>query len=564
MRMPVFSSIFIAALLLLLPAHAGADKPLGAPNTTLLIESYVLDGNQSNNLGPAVQWVMENFWEAGACPEGESYQFCDTLRFGAALYNRPDCSPGSKLVVAPQEDGALPVQDFVTSNDTSYFCGQQQRRHLAQGLYGLQEELFDGLLDADPDEKDKWFENPHLTLAIISDVPRAGPGTGQTGNQVRDSLIAACDLFVGYPGDVPPMPLWTMVAREHSEEAVRFAGILSAAGGTGHCCDTDADEFCDPHDEADQIDVCNSLTARSESALRQDLSDDRYRCGFSTDSWITGAMDFETTGNNLPQITCHLNGLGPGHGNNPNVCDQEGRVRTDIFGKFACLRQLPRDFAPDVDVVQFCDASGCQSLFEEDGDFQFVDPGKSLIALSGQFCDALASGDGQVSVDPCPSQGLPCDTGLLGRCAQGVIECHEEEGLICRQLHFPMPEICNGRDDNCDGLVDNLDETVDDLPAQFQSRACFGNRVCVCPDGPERAHYGHDLMSFLDGQEGLCECRVALSADLGEGQAMPEGDEIPAPAACSSTRSLPTGPFLVVTIVLILFGVTRRLCAKRS
>lgn len=508
-----YTALFMALCFLIsIPATTWADAPLGAPNTTLLIESEVLDGNQSNNLGPATQWVLDNFWEEGPCPEGDSFASCDLLRFGAATYGRATCEAGAEIHIFPKEDGGAPVKQFVNSNDTSSQCTDPDLRPLADGIYDLRETYFPGLDGADEADKEKWFEHPYLTLAIISELPQYG-----SSPEVQRALQAACDVRNEYIGEVPSMFLWAMVARQHNDDAVAFAHLLSAAGGTGQCCDRQGTDGggpnCDPTIDAHRLDVCDHIEGRSDDDLRQDISTGRYRCATSQDSWKTGALDFETTGNNLPQITCHFNGLGPGTDNNPNVCDTGGRQATDLFGKFSCIRQIPREALHGDTSLRYCDAQGCELLSEQAGDFEYIDDNQSLISLNNDQCEAMVSEGGQITVDDCDAQGEPCETGLHGRCAEGYLACEPDGTLVCQPLRGPMPELCNGLDDSCDGQIDNVDTTIDDLPDEYQGLACFGTRSCVCPEGAEHAHYGHDLDSFVQGQEGLCQCRASQSLE---------------------------------------------------
>ncbi len=557
-------TITLFALLAAAPSLAAAtDNPLGAPNATFLIEADVLGGNQSNNLGPAAQWVLDNFWEAGPCPAGDSYEYCDILRFGAATYSDADCLPGVELQVVPHEDGADPVGEFLTSNETSTLCGQPQIRPLADGLLDLQKLTFPGLSSANGDVKDQWFDHPHLTLAVISAMPQ--DDEENNGAQVRRSLQAACKVSAGVPSQVPPMLVWAMVARLHDDDAVDFAHLLAAAGGTGQCCDTFDKPDCDPRDENQQIAVCAETALHPEGYLRDDIANGRYRCVNASDTWQTGALDFESTGNNLPQITCHLHGQGPGTGNNPNVCDQAGRQATDLFGKFACIRQLPRHMVGTTDELQFCDHSGCTTLSESAGDFEFIDDSNTLIAVADQYCEALASGTATIEPDPCPMQGLPCDTGNLGRCAPGVLDCDDAGNVVCHQLHQPMPEICNGLDDSCDGKVDNTWDTLDQLPSEHHPRACHGEAICGCPDGPERAYYGHDIQSFVDGHEGLCRCIAPASenhlstSNTAEGPGNIDPHSSPSISGCSQSSQSSGTTILMILALVFLTAVIRHL-----
>ncbi len=71
---------------------------------------------------------------------------------------------------------------------------------------------------------------------------------------------------------------------------------------------------------------------------------------------------------------------------------------------------------------------------------------------SADFTDLVMAVDGV----QCSGAGVPCSTGKLGACALGVTECAEgSTSPTCHELVQPMPEVCNGVDDNCDGIVDN-------------------------------------------------------------------------------------------------------------
>lgn len=61
--------------------------------------------------------------------------------------------------------------------------------------------------------------------------------------------------------------------------------------------------------------------------------------------------------------------------------------------------------------------------------------------------------DGQVDEEN-PGGGSPCMVpGKMGVCSLGVWNCQTGD-LVCLQQNFPMPESCNGLDDNCDGTTD--------------------------------------------------------------------------------------------------------------
>lgn len=73
--------------------------------------------------------------------------------------------------------------------------------------------------------------------------------------------------------------------------------------------------------------------------------------------------------------------------------------------------------------------------------------------------DAVTDGESELEADANEDliefDGECLVEGEQGRCAiGGVIEG------VCVQLHQPMPEVCNGGDDNCDGIIDGVPDGV--------------------------------------------------------------------------------------------------------
>ncbi|HXK18725.1 MAG TPA: DUF4114 domain-containing protein, partial [Polyangiaceae bacterium] len=101
-------------------------------------------------------------------------------------------------------------------------------------------------------------------------------------------------------------------------------------------------------------------------------------------------------------------------------------------------------------------------------------------AIDNDFDDFLFS----VSGVQCGGGGQPCDTGLLGVCAAGVLQC--KKGVIaCVQTLDSMPEKCNALDDDCNGTVDDGDGLC------MEGEICSSG-VCVpkCKTGEFRCPVG--------------------------------------------------------------------------
>jgi len=112
--------------------------------------------------------------------------------------------------------------------------------------------------------------------------------------------------------------------------------------------------------------------------------------------------------------------------------------------------------------------------------------------------------------------------GITNRCGIGKASCVEAVAY-CDAL-APMPEVCNGLDDDCDGVTDNLDDSWSNpafadmsLDGKYAPAACFQSNICVCPDGPDNIE-GETYEAYLQGwANGLaepnptCICGVGLN-----------------------------------------------------
>jgi hypothetical protein len=85
---------------------------------------------------------------------------------------------------------------------------------------------------------------------------------------------------------------------------------------------------------------------------------------------------------------------------------------------------------------------------------------RELCVPDGQpeFCDARDN-DCDGWLDRLPGgapviEPAPCNTELPGACARGTWVCSGIGEVVCRPTAGPMPEVCNGLDDDCDGETD--------------------------------------------------------------------------------------------------------------
>jgi hypothetical protein len=164
----------------------------------------------------------------------------------------------------------------------------------------------------------------------------------------------------------------------------------------------------------------------------------------------------------------------------------------------------------------------------------------SATADPGEASEEVCDGDdndcnGAVDDIPMDAQGrchvdFGGDTAMIeaetNRCKIGMATCSEGSGG-CIPFE-PMPEVCNGLDDDCDGVVDNLSTSWDQitdsngapytLPAEYEAAACYERNVCTCEDGDKDEIEGTDYTSFLEGwanesdpADPTCVCGEGLS-----------------------------------------------------
>lgn len=96
-----------------------------------------------------------------------------------------------------------------------------------------------------------------------------------------------------------------------------------------------------------------------------------------------------------------------------------------------------------------------------------------------------------------------CDTGLLGKCQLGEQGCSGGDWGSCVPFVAPVPEVCNGQDDDCNGLND------DGIPPT------------VCYSGPA-------------GTAGVGTCQTGLSSCQRGLPGPCEGEVVPIPEICGN------------------------------
>ena len=147
-----------------------------------------------------------------------------------------------------------------------------------------------------------------------------------------------------------------------------------------------------------------------------------------------------------------------------------GKVKTQSNAKWSSISPGGPTEMPEVS----CDGK------DNDCDGQ-IDEGQP------EVCDGKDNDcDGRVdenTTKSCPDSGKP------GRCKRGRRTCSAGSLNACKPKRQPIPEICNGLDDDCNGIVDdiknswskNWNVTTSDLTRAQRGKLCRQATACVCP-----------------------------------------------------------------------------------
>lgn len=517
------------------------------------LPSWDLAGNISKSLANAS--VIP-----GDCDEDDG-RTCDYLRTGLTLFNST-----TTVVSETGEDTSGDINTNLNNADPS-------------GLTGISKVA--EKIATTPSLQDPKTDN----VALIVTDARA--------NRADEILTAVGHLCSARDRGVSPVTTYAVLSSGNGDE--NLAGLYAAAGGTGHCC-AGSSTSCAP---AAQIDPCTygalgSALSQTGTApyTEATLKNNLMSCaGARLPSDVTQLkLDLLAQADDAACILELDIPDDPDMYNEPSY-PQLGALMTSgatkVIMDHANWRLLELPYCEpghmDCGLEATMRAKGSisdstASDFADEG-WYFANPERSKVRLTDKLCEEVQERrtlnvTTQLACQ-CSLDGQACHTGKPGRCAAGTYICDEvNQADVCTSDMEPMPETCNGLDDDCDGSVDNLDQareywedlrSMDPNADAFYEEgtilACNFADSCSC-DNIVREHLGDDLGEYLNAASGQsCICRSALSPTDDVADPTTPTATHPTASGCSATHSdtHPTAPGALLALFgLLLVRVRRR------
>ncbi len=490
--------------------------------------------------------LSASFGVPGNCTEDDGTG-CDTVRVGLAYF-----SDGITEITAPGEDTGGAISTGVAGAATGGFTGIDQVA--AQLLASAQ------LQDA---------SRSNFALVITD-------GKFNTIDQVSKAVRDLC-----MARERQGAPVTTYVMGPGATSDMTMNSLLAAAGGSGMCCEGGGRSSCG-QSGVKVFDPCDWLNNPGKLAGTLLASGEAPYTRVSMRSGSTGLSCFGATP--TTEVTAFKTLLA-------DVSREEGctlalHIPDDplmyVSPVYPQIGALPDPRATRIRInhkdwnlvdVPFCPPGEVDCGFSDnlaplgigepiltnfaDEGWYFVDETvRDKVRLTDRLCTEISAGrvkntTSQIACQ-CGVVGDACQvtnpdgSPKLGRCGVGAYACGEGQVKVCNQVHFPMPEICNGLDDDCDGSIDNLTTTaqnVPELPERYAHLQCLNRDACVCPAGASQQHLGQGITPALELEDYLqanletesgCYCSGGLEADVQPAQTSPA-------AAPALVQDLPSG-----------------------
>ncbi len=480
------------------------------PNVMLVVDK---SGSMKTEMSPGwSRWrtatavigeVTTDLERPGPCPTPNDAS-CDPVRWGLGFF-----SSSARLELEPAEDTSAEIRrilgDTVPSGET--------QTHTGANLLVSSVRLRDG-------------DRPQVGVIVTDGAP-------DLANTARQAVRHICTARTRASG---PVTTYTVGFGPGSNQAVN--GFMAAAGGTGQCCEGAAY----PCGAAEEVDPCDMSATELANAILDTGADDstyinsRYSCGGSLEAsngraFKAALLDITEEAACTFDLDIPADYPEPSASTDPDATWVEmGHV---LYGDVRLPFCAPGD--TDCGLAGTLQALGIPtseaSGYASEG-WYFADTARTKVRLSSRLCGEVQSRRvekvrTQVAC-VCRLTGEACTVTIDGftneqlqnmRCGAGVYEC--VQGVdVCTSLYGPMPEICNGIDDDCNGNTDDMSDSWDrpefqsaayDLPADRAGIDCQQLDVCVCPAGTSDQVSGTDAASFFDSWSGACTCGEGLA-----------------------------------------------------